>query len=192
LKFRKPIASGVKLAKKLIQPGWLASTNKFYVVSDPIKRHDKKLQYTDDRDMLTVAIALEDDENTYLVFLRPLYKTISIKDQNSYIDNTENDVLDYVLSYGANWRAVAETLGLDETALLGENTTTEDRISAYKRAVAKLVTENLTESWEKARKTNKTLDKAQYIRKYWESEEDRVRQSLAHKNRKIYSRSRAK
>lgn len=74
VKFDKPVASGRKLAEKLLQRGWLQSTKKYYVVS---QSQEGVNSLGDVRDSMTVVLCLEDDSNTYIVSLRQLGATIS-------------------------------------------------------------------------------------------------------------------
>ena len=89
----KTIRSGAELSKKLMEKkngvNWLSTTKKFYIVTNPSKT-DNLLPEQDIRDVLTVALCIEDGNDIYVVTLRSLGVTTS-KITDEYKASVENN-----------------------------------------------------------------------------------------------------
>ena len=195
LKFDKPIAPGWQLAKKLIQPGWLSKTKKYFVVSDPYGGvTDRKLNGTDDRDLLTVALAIEDESNTYLLFLLPITKSWYLDSKGALqTDNRESEVIDRVLMYGADFNKVEQVLNLNGGTVSSKDVSTAYKLGYYKLAVAKIANAHLENMYRqhKQMSSGSTKQKGQYFSENWHIAEDLARKDLARFGKKIFSREAA-
>ena len=107
VKFDKPLASGRKLSENLSKPGWLAKTKKYFIVTQS-EQGKRVAKDKDIRDAMTVAMVIEDEHNSYVVFLRPLGLTES-EGQNKegvvYVDS-ETARRNWLLSRHVDWRSV--------------------------------------------------------------------------------------
>jgi len=106
VKLNKEIGTGKELAQKLVKRGWLKSTKKYYIVTQP---EQAKNTIGDIRDSFTVALVLEDDEKCYVTTLRALGRTKSkVADSNDIvIVDEEREQRERMLMQGANWRKIA-------------------------------------------------------------------------------------
>lgn len=151
IKFDKPIASGRQLAQKLIQKGWLESTKKYYVVSQP---QEGLNNLGDIRDSMTVVMCIEDDSNTYIVSLRQLGATVSelnykgkkemSKEEKEYLDiwlrANEHGVFK---DHESDLRAWLEMRNVDWSQIIPAGQTIKDnsdinrrKLSLFRKAVA--------------------------------------------------------
>lgn len=195
LKFNKPIAPGWQLGKKLVQPGWLAKTKKYFVVSDPYEGvTERKLKGTDDRDLLTVALAIEDENNTYLLFLLPIAKSWYMDGRGQLqTDNKESEVIDRVLMYGADFNKVEQVLGLNAGTVSSKDVTTAQKLGYYKLAVATIANKYLEGLYIQFKGVpgNQSKQKSQFFSEEWKNGENFARTSLAKYGKKIFSRTAA-
>lgn len=195
LKFNKPIAPGWQLAKKLVQPGWLSKTKKYFVVSDPYDGvTERKMNGTDDRDLLTVALAIEDENNTYLLFLLPIIKSWYLDGKGRLqTDNKESEVIDRILMYGADFNKVEQVLGLNQGIVSSKDVNTAQKLGYYKMAVVKIANVHLENMYRQHKQMpgGSTKQKGQYFSENWHIAEDLARKDLAKFGKKIFSRSAA-
>ena len=195
LKFNKPVAPGWQLGKKLVQPGWLAKTKKYFVVSDPYEGvAERKLKGTDDRDLLTVALAIEDENNTYLLFLLPIAKSWYMDGRGQLqTDNKESEVIDRVLMYGADFNKVEQVLELNAGTVSSKDVTTAQKLGYYKLAVATITNKYLEGLYTQFKGVpgNQSKQKSQFFSDEWKNGENFARTSLAKYGKKIFSRTAA-
>lgn len=79
----KPIKPGSELSKKLLEKGWLAKADKYYIVT----QSEQAKTSTNKEDAFTVALVIEDENNTYLCYYRSLGNTISISTKTGDVYN---------------------------------------------------------------------------------------------------------
>lgn len=106
----KPLASGKQLSEKLSEPGWLRKTKKYYIVtqSQQGKNIDSDM---DARDSMTVAMIIEDEHNSYAVFLRALGTTYSELDSEgrTITINAEENLRNWLASRNVDWNKVLQS-----------------------------------------------------------------------------------
>lgn len=148
VKFDKPLASGRQLSKKLSQVGWLKNTKKYFIVTQS-QQGRNVAPNKDIRDAMTVALVIEDENNTYVTFLRPLGLTESegYGPHGSIFVDSETACRNWLLSRHVDWRAVLTTLGDPQYSYADGNIlkkgskyplTSSQKVSLYKQAVTKL------------------------------------------------------
>ena len=105
VKFDKPLASGRQLSQKLSQVGWLAKTKKYFIVTQS-QQGKNVAKNKDVRDAMTVALVIEDENNSYVTFLRPLGLTESegYGPHGSIMVDSETARRNWLLSRHVEWR----------------------------------------------------------------------------------------
>lgn len=148
----KPLASGRKLSENLSKLGWLASTKKYFIVTQS-EQGKKVAKDKDPRDAMTIALIIEDDSNCYATFLRPLGLTESegFGKHGSDFVNSETKLRNWLSSRHVDWRKVLESLN-DNRYSINENgqivkqnqkypLTSSEKVKLYKQAVANIAME---------------------------------------------------
>lgn len=148
VKFDKPLASGRELSKKLSQNGWLNGTKKYFIVTQS-EQGKNVAKDKDIRDAMTIALVIEDTNNSYLTFLRPLGLTESegYGPHGSIMVNSETAIRNWLLSRHVDWRSVLKTIG-DEQYTYNDGQiikkgskyplTSSQKVALYQQAVAKI------------------------------------------------------
>jgi hypothetical protein len=115
VKLDKPLASGRQLSQKLSQVGWLAKTKKYFIVTQ--SQQGKNIAKNKDvRDAMTVALVIEDENNSYVAFLKPLGLTESegYGPHGSIMVDSETARRNWLLSRHVEWRYVISAIGDDK------------------------------------------------------------------------------
>lgn len=151
VEFDKPLASGRKLSEKLSKPGWLKGTKKYFIVTQS-EQGKKVANDKDVRDAMTVALVIEDNENSYVTFLRPLGLTESegYGPHGSIMVNSETARRNWLLSRHVDWRSVLRVIGdpaysYPNGQIMKQGSkyplTSSQKVALYQQAVAKLAME---------------------------------------------------
>lgn len=148
VKFDKPLASGRQLAKKLSQPGWLGSTKKYFIVTQS-EQGKNVAKNKDVRDAMTIALVIEDENNSYVTFLRSLGLTESegYGPHGSISVDSETAGRNWLLSRHVDWNKVLQTIGDGQYSYIDRAVfkngskyplTSSQKVALYQQAVAKI------------------------------------------------------
>ena len=148
VKFDKPLASGRQLSKKLSQNGWLGKAKKYFIVTQS-EQGKNVAKDKDVRDAMTVALVIEDDNNSYVTFLRPLGLTESegYDQRGPIMVNSETARRNWLLSRHVDWRSVLQTVGENQYSYIDGQIikngskyplTSSQKVTLYQQAVTKI------------------------------------------------------
>ena len=146
--FDKPLASGRKLSEKLSQRGWLKNTKKYFIVTQS-QQGVNVAKDKDVRDAMTVALVIEDENNSYLTFLRPLGLTESegYNLRGPIMVNSETARRNWLLSRHVDWNKVLQVIDDSKYTYIDNQIikngskyplTSSQKVDLYQQAVMKV------------------------------------------------------